>query len=71
MCKHEEKICARCNKGFECKVGNIAICQCTAVKLTIEEQEFIEATYKDCLCIDCLKEIKNKYIFFKERMHWK
>jgi hypothetical protein len=31
----------------------------------------IEEKYNDCLCRNCLEEMKNKYIFFKERMFWK
>ena len=70
MCKHEEKQCPRCGNSFECKVGNIGECQCAAVRLTLEEQAFIESRYQDCLCINCLKELKNRYVFFRERMFW-
>lgn len=71
MCKHEEKQCPRCGNGFECKVGNISECQCAGVLLSIEERAFIETRYNDCLCISCLKELKNRYVFFKEKMYWK
>lgn len=71
MCKHEEKECPRCGNGFECKVGNIGECQCAGVQLSIEERAFIETRYNDCLCISCLKELKNRYVFFKEKMYWK
>ena len=64
---HEPKVCPRCNKQFECRVGDIANCQCSSITLTIEERAFIEDRYQDCLCGNCLKELKNKYIFFKEK----
>ncbi|MEP6846987.1 MAG: cysteine-rich CWC family protein [Panacibacter sp.] len=64
---HEPKICPRCAQPFECHVGDIANCQCTSITLTAEECAFIEDRYSDCLCINCLRELKNKYIFFKEK----
>jgi hypothetical protein len=67
MCKHEEKKCPRCQSPFECKVGDIGNCHCSAVKLSAEERNFIEERYRDCLCHNCLLELKNKYILFKEK----
>ena len=64
---HEVKTCPRCDAPFECKAGAIGQCDCSTIKLTIEEQAFIESRYKDCLCLNCLKDIKNKYILFKEK----
>ena len=64
---HEVKTCPRCDAPFECKAGAIGQCDCSMIKLTIEEQAFIESRYKDCLCLNCLKDIKNKYILFKEK----
>lgn len=69
--KHEEKTCPRCHKPFECRVGDIGQCQCSGVQLTNEEKILIEEKYNDCLCRNCLEELKNKYIFFKEKMFWK
>ncbi|MFY7900874.1 MAG: cysteine-rich CWC family protein [Chitinophagaceae bacterium] len=51
---HEIKVCAKCNKNFECKVGNILECQCNQIQLSYEEKSIIENSYEDCLCIDCL-----------------
>lgn len=51
---HEMKQCVRCNKHFECKVGNVTECQCNQIQLTYEEQSYIESKFTDCLCIDCL-----------------
>lgn len=59
MCKHEEKYCPRCRAPFECKVGDIAQCQCYGVALTLEEKAFMEERYEDCLCRNCLMELKH------------
>ncbi|SJZ34101.1 cysteine-rich CWC family protein [Sediminibacterium ginsengisoli] len=67
MPTHEQKICPRCKQSFECKVGDVAHCHCSTVQLTMEERAFTEERYTDCLCNNCLKDIKNKYIFFKEK----
>ncbi|MRG45288.1 hypothetical protein GFS24_09185 [Chitinophaga sp. SYP-B3965] len=61
MCEHEKKSCPRCNNGFECKVGSILLCQCTAVTLTQDERDYISTCYADCLCAACLKEMKAAY----------
>jgi hypothetical protein len=67
MSKHEEKHCPRCHLVFECKPGNITQCQCSAIQLTVEETAFIEAKYDDCLCINCLGELQNRYIHYKAK----
>jgi hypothetical protein len=67
MQKHEEKNCARCNCKFECKAGNIANCQCFGISFSPEEKAFIEERYNDCLCRNCLLELKQRYTFFKEK----
>jgi hypothetical protein len=64
---HETKICPRCEQPFECKPGNISACQCNSIVLTEEEKAFIASRYEDCLCINCLTNLKNKYVFFKEK----
>lgn len=58
MCEHEKKHCPRCNTSFECKVGSILLCQCSAVALTQDERDFISGSFTDCLCAACLKEMK-------------
>lgn len=63
----EQKVCPRCDQPLECKVGDIAHCQCSTIELTLEERSFIEDRYSDCLCINCLKDLKNRYTFFKEK----
>ncbi|MCK9402518.1 MAG: cysteine-rich CWC family protein [Chitinophagaceae bacterium] len=67
MHKHEQKSCSRCSNIFECKVGDIAHCQCTSVTLSLKETAFIEERYPDCLCAGCLKDLQNKYTLFREK----
>jgi hypothetical protein len=62
--KHEKKSCCRCDEAFECKVGDIANCQCSLTKLTIEEIAFMEEMYDDCLCVNCIYELKRRYVHF-------
>lgn len=57
MCKHEEKYCPQCNIPFTCKVGDIAHCGCTQVKLSDETRAFLAKTHFDCLCPDCLARL--------------
>jgi hypothetical protein len=66
-CKHERKSCARCQSAFECKVGDVTHCQCYGIILNVEEKAFIEDRYNDCLCRNCLLELKQRYLFFKEK----
>ncbi|MBC7417442.1 MAG: cysteine-rich CWC family protein [Pedobacter sp.] len=59
--KHEAVKCERCNIPFECKVGTINLCQCQAVALNIEQRNYIRYRYDDCLCANCLKELRKEY----------
>jgi len=67
MPAHEAKICPRCKRPFECKVGDISHCQCSGFVLTGEGMAFIEERYNDCLCANCLKDLQNKSTLFKEK----
>jgi hypothetical protein len=67
MCTHENKLCPRCKKAFECKPGNITQCQCFSIKLSIEQKAFIEQRYNDCLCENCLATLQNDIELFKEK----
>ncbi len=67
MCKHEEKYCPRCKAAFECKVGDIMHCQCYGLGLTAEEQGFLADRYEDCLCRNCLLELKQRVVLFREK----
>ena len=71
MCAHEEKICPRCSSKFECKLGSITECQCFGISLTTEERAFIESMYDDCLCLNCLFDLKNKYVIVREKLFLK
>ena len=61
MCKHEEKYCPRCDAAFECKPGNIGLCQCFGIAFNEEERQLLKEKFTDCLCINCLIEIKNEF----------
>ncbi len=65
MPQHEIKNCPRCACNFECKAGSITQCQCNDIQLTSNETAFIENQFNDCLCIKCLRELK-QLSFFKE-----
>lgn len=58
--KHEAKQCPRCQAEFECKVGNIHLCQCSGVSLSDNEMAQIQAKYDDCLCARCLSLMKQQ-----------
>jgi len=70
MCKHETKKCPRCQSSFECKVGDVTHCQCYGIAMNAEERAFLEERYGDCLCRNCLLELKQKDVFFKEKHAW-
>jgi hypothetical protein len=61
MCEHEKKYCPHCNVLFECKVGSILLCQCTAIALTDDERMFIKDRYDDCLCASCMSKLRAMY----------
>jgi hypothetical protein len=59
--KHEPKSCPRCRAAFECKVGSILLCQCSAVRLDDEERAYLRQGFNDCLCAACMEELKKEY----------
>jgi hypothetical protein len=61
MPHHEEQICPRCHARFECKVGSINLCQCQTVSLNTAEADYVRKQFDDCLCANCLLEIKKEY----------
>jgi hypothetical protein len=67
MGANEENSCPRCGNPFICKPGDIANCLCYAITLNGEERAFIGERYTGCLCYACLKELKNGYVFFREK----
>ena len=68
MPQHETKKCQRCSGHFECKLGNIAECQCSQVSLTYEEQLFIEEKFVDCLCGQCLQTLQFQYRLYRNHI---
>ena len=59
--KHENKHCPRCDAEFECKSGSILLCQCQTIYLTVEQLEYVNAQYDDCLCVSCLATLRSEY----------
>lgn len=59
--KHEILVCEHCQAPFECKANSSTHCQCTEVKLTLEEAEYISERYDVCLCAKCLTKLKYTY----------
>ncbi len=59
--KHEPKACPRCRIVFECKVGNVEQCHCSKIKLNEYTQKYIQKTFEDCLCADCLREVRTEF----------
>ena len=59
--KHETKSCPRCNASFECKSGSISLCQCQSVVLSVEQIEYMQMQYEDCLCAKCLLEVRAEF----------
>lgn len=68
MACHETKTCPRCSRPFECKVGNIAECQCSRVALNYEQRTYVEAQYIDCLCAQCLQALRFEQQMAKHHM---
>jgi len=60
MPHHETKHCPRCQAPFECKVGNIAECQCSGIIFNEAEKDYVSRKYSDCLCRKCLLDIKRE-----------
>lgn len=71
MQKHENKKCGRCQAEFECKAGSVEQCQCYGIPLSVEERAFLDSRYQDCLCRECLLQLKNRYTAFREKMYWR
>jgi hypothetical protein len=69
MSHHELKECERCKTPFECKPANIAACECSGVQLSEHERTFIRTLYADCLCSNCLNQLKQE--FYTQQLHAK
>lgn len=55
------KNCVRCQKDFECKYDDIQNCQCASVELQQYQHDKILKLYDDCLCANCLEQLRVEY----------
>lgn len=51
--------CPRCGQPFHCGVAD-ARCDCFEVQLTPGLREQLAAQYSSCLCVSCLKQLKDQ-----------
>ncbi len=49
--------CARCNNDFLCNSSDIQNCQCNGLALSEDIKNQVAIAYKDCLCVNCLREL--------------
>ena len=56
-----KKICSKCNVEFECRADDIENCLCNSIQLNNDAVGLIKNQFEDCLCVECLKEIENKF----------
>lgn len=54
------KTCPRCQQSFECKKDDVTHCQCASVKLFQAQRDAISQQYKDCLCANCLEQLRRE-----------
>ncbi|WP_461396789.1 cysteine-rich CWC family protein [Flavitalea sp.] len=62
-----EKVCERCGRGFICRAGKIKECQCSQVQLSDAERIFISEQFRNCLCKDCLEDLKTKFVLWNSK----
>lgn len=50
----------------------MANCQCSGVQFSDNERKYLNETYSDCLCIRCLKAIRQEYYTYslQQKMKW-
>ncbi|MXV15276.1 hypothetical protein GS398_08180 [Pedobacter sp. HMF7056] len=61
MTKHEIISCERCRTRIECKANSFTKCQCSTVRLSLNETQFISERFDGCLCAHCLLELQQAY----------
>jgi predicted Fe-S protein YdhL (DUF1289 family) len=60
--KHERIHCPRCGERFACKVNSPTRCDCTDIRLTPDEMEYIlPLADGECLCPNCLDQLRTEY----------
>lgn len=52
--------CPRCQQLFACKSDSIQLCECRTVHLDPAQLEFIRLQYSECLCVKCIRELKEE-----------
>lgn len=57
----DQNICQRCKNTFTCRADYIEQCQCTGVVLSDATRRFLSASNFKCLCVNCLKELNQKF----------
>ncbi|EMY76941.1 cysteine-rich CWC [Leptospira weilii serovar Ranarum str. ICFT] len=53
------KSCQRCGKIFGCGAAANS-CECFSVSLSSEVLKQLKENYGDCICVSCLKELKDR-----------
>ncbi|MTG96951.1 MULTISPECIES: cysteine-rich CWC family protein [Myroides] len=53
------KVCTHCKQEIECKVDQIADCDCSKVEVSNDTRLFLKQTYHKCLCNTCLENIND------------
>jgi hypothetical protein len=53
--------CERCGIMIECKAQLSEVCDCTKIKLDLNEAQYVSELHTGCLCNTCLEELKLAY----------
>jgi len=56
--KYAEHPCPRCGNLFVCQSGSNGNCPCNGVELEPGLLEHLADLYDDCLCLQCLHQLK-------------
>lgn len=56
-----EKLCPRCSSSFSCGSENVPACQCSSASLDSLQRSYLQMNYHECLCLNCLTEVKNYF----------
>lgn len=59
--KHEQLHCPRCKKEFVCNPFNIGSCNCSKIELSYDETQYISGQFNNCVCNQCLLELKYEF----------
>jgi hypothetical protein len=58
MHQQVKKNCPRCGSTFECNADDITNCKCYGIDLNMDELQIITKQFADCICLNCLNEIR-------------